>query len=642
MNDLPDNELLSAYLDGEVTAAERQQIEELLATSPATRRLLEQLRALSNTLHALPRESLGEDLSPRVLRLAERRMLTGEQSDVARVEDAPMPLGRSLLHRFTRPRILFWLSVTAIVAVMIRLNEQRQAPLHAPQKIASAPATPREPLPPSSMRAYPAAKAAAKAAPAGPAIASAPAESVVREAVAEPTLTKPMAGKSAPAKSMEGESAPAKSASVAKQNHRLVEMDKAQVADSVADVAKKGSRDDKDGEIAKDHLNRMKNKEAAKEGQNEKGEQSRKSPVQQKPVEAVMVVNCDVSPEAAKKQTFDRLLASNGIVWQQEGVPGARYAPPNAPPPQPTASPAPRNGPAIAKGAEPSSKPLVEKKPIAALRLVEQQTENPSVERKMQQSAVGGQNVQPPPDEGEWELVYVEATAAQIDATLKSLAARPEAFPSLYVQPAAGETSQQSFSRYNRFGGSQQVATAGAAKGADASRPASPSARAAKRGTADRDSRALQAIGGRVETDGVLTLSAGKEAASVPLAVVRSQCAASTAAKSDVVSGLCPASADERRRAIAVSTSGEPCAGQRPDSRETRAGIPEGGRRNGSASQGGPRDGSPAQPTLRRRTKRPSSTRRRNGCSSCCDIARGHRAGPCHSCHNRRRESGKC
>ena len=76
MNDLPQNELLSAYLDGELTAAEQAEMERLLAANPAARQLLDELRALSATLQALPQEKLGEDLSRQVLRVAERRMLT--------------------------------------------------------------------------------------------------------------------------------------------------------------------------------------------------------------------------------------------------------------------------------------------------------------------------------------------------------------------------------------------------------------------------------------------------------------------------------------------------------------------------------------------------------------------------------------
>ncbi|HUQ72361.1 MAG TPA: hypothetical protein VM165_22735 [Planctomycetaceae bacterium] len=50
-------ELLSAYADGEVTPAERIAAESLLETTPAARATLNEIRALSQSLHALPRES---------------------------------------------------------------------------------------------------------------------------------------------------------------------------------------------------------------------------------------------------------------------------------------------------------------------------------------------------------------------------------------------------------------------------------------------------------------------------------------------------------------------------------------------------------------------------------------------------------
>ena len=68
MNNVPDTELFSAYLDGELTAAEQVRVEQLLATSPEARQLFEELRALGSTLQGLPQEKLDEDLSARVLK----------------------------------------------------------------------------------------------------------------------------------------------------------------------------------------------------------------------------------------------------------------------------------------------------------------------------------------------------------------------------------------------------------------------------------------------------------------------------------------------------------------------------------------------------------------------------------------------
>ncbi len=83
VNDAPLHELLSAYLDGELTAAERAGVEQILATDPQARQWLDELRALSHTLRALPRYKPDEDLSRPVLEIAERRMLTGSSSDGA-------------------------------------------------------------------------------------------------------------------------------------------------------------------------------------------------------------------------------------------------------------------------------------------------------------------------------------------------------------------------------------------------------------------------------------------------------------------------------------------------------------------------------------------------------------------------------
>lgn len=47
-------ELLSAYLDGEVTAAERKQVEELLATDPVVKRLYSRLLELRQGLQSMP------------------------------------------------------------------------------------------------------------------------------------------------------------------------------------------------------------------------------------------------------------------------------------------------------------------------------------------------------------------------------------------------------------------------------------------------------------------------------------------------------------------------------------------------------------------------------------------------------------
>lgn len=62
-----DDELLSAYVDGELTTAERALVEERLRTYPAAAALVEELRGLSAAVKSLPRETLGRDLRATIL-----------------------------------------------------------------------------------------------------------------------------------------------------------------------------------------------------------------------------------------------------------------------------------------------------------------------------------------------------------------------------------------------------------------------------------------------------------------------------------------------------------------------------------------------------------------------------------------------
>jgi anti-sigma factor RsiW len=66
-----DQELLSAYLDGELTAEEQARVERLLAENAAYRQLHDELRALRTNFEVLPRYALSKDLSGQVLRRAE-------------------------------------------------------------------------------------------------------------------------------------------------------------------------------------------------------------------------------------------------------------------------------------------------------------------------------------------------------------------------------------------------------------------------------------------------------------------------------------------------------------------------------------------------------------------------------------------
>jgi hypothetical protein len=149
MNHAPDNELFSAYLDGEATAEERAEVERLLAQDAGARQWLDELRALSAKVRSLPVRKMGEDLTAVVLRAAEREMLSasspreeghGLAPDAGRPPEAvrppfrepatPAPAGedslnpepfawRPSLRRMLRPRNLIVPAVAVAAALML-------------------------------------------------------------------------------------------------------------------------------------------------------------------------------------------------------------------------------------------------------------------------------------------------------------------------------------------------------------------------------------------------------------------------------------------------------------------------------------------------------------------------------------------
>ncbi|MHB8898896.1 MAG: anti-sigma factor family protein [Thermoguttaceae bacterium] len=125
MLDLPDNELLSAYIDGELTADERAKVEQLLNDNPEARQLVDELRSLSLSLQSLSPYKLDADLAERVLRQAEREMLAQPASPLPRFHQVDVPEFRpgSLARRFLHRRNFMWSALAIAVAVMLMLNE---------------------------------------------------------------------------------------------------------------------------------------------------------------------------------------------------------------------------------------------------------------------------------------------------------------------------------------------------------------------------------------------------------------------------------------------------------------------------------------------------------------------------------------
>lgn len=124
-----DDELLSAYLDDELSPAERARVESRLAIDPAARQLLEELRAVSQAINQLPPAALEEDLREPVLRRAEREMLASD----SHAPHAPSAAGRfaELVRRVPigrSRRAWFWAGAAIAAGLLIMIVEREPAP----------------------------------------------------------------------------------------------------------------------------------------------------------------------------------------------------------------------------------------------------------------------------------------------------------------------------------------------------------------------------------------------------------------------------------------------------------------------------------------------------------------------------------
>lgn len=95
MSPIPDDELISAYLDDELSREDRLRAEQLLLDRADLRRLFDELRGLRQGLRSLPKFSLGDEFSSAVLRQAERSMLQRGDADNSKspaAESAAAPI----------------------------------------------------------------------------------------------------------------------------------------------------------------------------------------------------------------------------------------------------------------------------------------------------------------------------------------------------------------------------------------------------------------------------------------------------------------------------------------------------------------------------------------------------------------------
>ena len=111
-SEFPNDEIFSAYLDGELSAQERKAFEQRLANEPELRAELLELQQLSGLFQSIPHQQLPNAFAERVLVAAEREMLIGV--------DAPRPIQSG-----SQPRWYWWLPLglaATIAAVLLIPN----------------------------------------------------------------------------------------------------------------------------------------------------------------------------------------------------------------------------------------------------------------------------------------------------------------------------------------------------------------------------------------------------------------------------------------------------------------------------------------------------------------------------------------
>ncbi|MCO6043994.1 hypothetical protein NG895_08745 [Aeoliella sp. ICT_H6.2] len=120
----PDDELLSAYIDGELSADELRAVEEWIATDPAAQALVEELRNVSNTVQSLPRTAVPAEWTAQLAQRLDEATSSKTSLGAKHEENgqaggiASLPIGRS-------KRGWWWsaAAIAAAVAVMAMLPQ---------------------------------------------------------------------------------------------------------------------------------------------------------------------------------------------------------------------------------------------------------------------------------------------------------------------------------------------------------------------------------------------------------------------------------------------------------------------------------------------------------------------------------------
>lgn len=111
-----DPELLSAYMDGELSGEELRAVEQWLATDPAAQAQLEEMQSVSATLQALPRESLSDERKQAIADQVHRI----DDSDAGASGSDGVPAVR--IGRSTRGWLYSAAAIAAAIAIMLSVS----------------------------------------------------------------------------------------------------------------------------------------------------------------------------------------------------------------------------------------------------------------------------------------------------------------------------------------------------------------------------------------------------------------------------------------------------------------------------------------------------------------------------------------
>jgi hypothetical protein len=115
-----DDELLSAYLDNELSSDERAAVEARLAADPSAQQLLQDLRSVSQSIQALPLETMGRDISAEVVQRAHG--VTSKATPPLSITQPSAAVDNSLRVKiFRTPRAWIWATLAMAAGLVIMI-----------------------------------------------------------------------------------------------------------------------------------------------------------------------------------------------------------------------------------------------------------------------------------------------------------------------------------------------------------------------------------------------------------------------------------------------------------------------------------------------------------------------------------------